>query len=153
MDPVELSFESEVMAAPARAWEHVTSFKGISQEMMPLLRMTAPKGVTSISDLEITLGKPLFRSWLFLFGVFPVGHMRLTLVEFEDGAGFTEQSPMTGMRLWRHERRIIPAGSGCIVSDRLAFEPLWGRSIASRCVRILFNHRHKILRRQLGGVS
>jgi ligand-binding SRPBCC domain-containing protein len=153
MDPVEMSFKSEVMASPERVWEHVTSFRGISREMKPVLRMTVPPGVASISDLKVTPGEPLFRSWLFLLGVFPAGCMRLTLIEFEEGAGFVEQSPMTGMKLWRHERRIIPAGSGCIVTDRLTFEPMWARAIASRCVRFLFNHRHRILRRELGEAS
>lgn len=148
MRPIELSFQSELMATPSQAWEHLTSFSGISQEMMPYLRMTVPNGVESISDFEITLGEPLFQSRLFLFGLIPIGHMLLTLTELEEGAGFIEQSPMSGMRLWRHERRISASGSGCTVTDRLTFEPRWGRGIASWFVRILFDHRHNVLRRR-----
>lgn len=153
MTPVELSFTSEVAASPAQAWQQVTSFEGISQELLPLLRMTIPQGAERISDADVTLGKPLFSSWLLLFGVVPVGRIRITLIELDPGAGFVEQSPMTGMRLWRHERRIIPAGSGCVIQDRLAFEPLLARGMTAWFVRTLFGHRHAVLRRKLGHSS
>lgn len=152
MEPIELTFESEVAASPRRAWEHVTSFEGISQETRPYLRMTTPKGIKGLGDLEVTPGRPLFRSWLFLLGIFPAGRMLLTLITIEDGEGFVEKSPMTGMRLWCHDRRIVPIESGCIIRDRLVFEPLWGRSIMSWFVRKLFEHRHSVLRQRLGVV-
>lgn len=150
---MELTFESEVAASPGQAWAHVTSFKGISQETWPYLRMTVPKGIEGLGDLELMPGRPLFRSRLFVFGIIPAGRMLLTLVEIEDGVGFVEHSPMTGMRLWRHERRIVPVDRGCIIRDHLVFEPLWARSIASWFVRKLFEHRHAVLRRRLGAAS
>ena len=151
MLPIKLTFESALESSPAEAWAHITSLKGISREMWPYLRMTAPAGVENISSLDVAPGQPLFYSRLYLLGVIPIGHSCLTLVELKHGEGFVEQSPMSWMRLWRHERRILPAERGCVVTDRLTFHPLWAAGIAAFFVRILFNRRHAVLRRLLGG--
>lgn len=149
MSPVTLSFKSEVAALPDEVWKHITSIKFISREMKPYLRMTAPEGIENLASVDVALGEPLFRSRLFLFGFFPIGHSLLTLVELQEGVGFIEESPMSWMKLWRHERRIAPAGRGSIVSDHLTFQPVLAVRIAVWFVRVLFNHRHAVLRRQL----
>lgn len=123
MAKVELTFRSELTVAPERAWDWITSVKGISTELRPILKMSVPRGVQSIGDLDFVPGKPMFRSWMFLFGVLPVDYSDMTLLELDAGKGFVEQSSMASMKLWRHERRVIPNGSGCIVLDRLTFEP------------------------------
>ncbi|GAA6145229.1 hypothetical protein NBRC116585_13470 [Thalassolituus maritimus] len=42
------TYESRVPVSPQVAWEWITSVEGISKEMSPLLRMTAPKGVKKL---------------------------------------------------------------------------------------------------------
>jgi hypothetical protein len=108
----DILFESEVSASPPKVWEWITSLKGISSEMRPFFRMSAPKRVASIEDLDIVPGRTLFRSRVFLFGFIPVDYSDITLIEIERGSGFVEESPMGSMRLWRHERRIVPTPGG-----------------------------------------
>jgi hypothetical protein len=148
-EPFHLEFQSEVDATPAAAWRWITSFDGISAELRPLLRMSAPPGVRSIEDLDVTLGRTLFRSRISLFGILPIDHSDLTLVELVDGVGFVEQSPMGSMHLWRHERWIRSAPRGCIVTDRLTIQPRFASGIVRWFVGHLFRHRHDVLRRRL----
>ena len=147
----KLSFESEVIASPTKAWEWITSWKGISSEMRPYFRMTAPEGIYSIENLNIILGQPLFRSQVFLFGFLPIDHSELTLIEFEKGSGFIEESPMGSMTLWRHEIRIIPTAGGCKIIDHLTFQPKMASSFVGWFIRTVFRHRHNVLRKNLGG--
>ncbi|ATB45619.1 hypothetical protein [Corallococcus macrosporus] len=144
-----LRFESYVEVTPAEAWAWVTSMKGISTEMHPYLRMTAPPGVTGIADLAFEPGMPLFRGRLLLGGVLPVGWTDLTLRELEPGRRFVEESPMSAMRQWRHERRIVEAHAGVDIIDQLDFEPRFGGWLTEAFVRRLFEHRHSVLRRAL----
>lgn len=149
MSQIELSFESETTASPGQAWEWITSFKCISAELRPYLRMTAPRGVENIKDLKIVLGQALFRSRVYLFGFLPIGRSALTLIEMKEGEGFIEQSPMGPMKLWRHERRIVPTSEGSRVIDRLTFQPKWATAVTAWFIRTVFNHRHKVLRHKL----
>ena len=71
--------------------------------MWPFFRMTVPKGVVSLNDVDIQLGVRMFRSYVFLFGVLLIDYSDMTLLELDIGEGFTEQSPMGSMKLWRHE--------------------------------------------------
>lgn len=144
-----IRFDTKVTADPEEAWRWITSFEGISKEMMPYLKMSAPRGVRRIDDLDITPGKPLFFSWIRLFGILPVDYSRLTLVSLDPGTGFVEESPMGSMKHWRHSRRIIPEGTGCRIEDRLEFEPRLLPAVSARVVRAFFSHRHKMLRRFL----
>jgi len=170
-DPIELHFESRLRASPERAWAWATSVDGILTELRPLARMTVPAGTDSLLDLDVELGKPIARSWILLFGVLPVDRSDLTLVELEPGRRFVEQSPMLGMRLWRHERTIEPVGAsdagtagdaggdasiasaGCRITDHLTFEPRLGRPLVRWLVAVLFRHRHRVLRRELGELA
>lgn len=124
--------------------------EGILREMHPWLRMTAPRGVANLRDVEMRPGTRLFRSRLYLFCMIPCGISDLTLLELTDGVGFVEQSPMTGMRSWRHARTIEPQASGCTLRDELTFEPIFGGAIVAWFVRRMFTHRHAVLRRNLG---
>ncbi|MFX1445566.1 MAG: hypothetical protein ACFFHV_19290, partial [Promethearchaeota archaeon] len=99
MDPIYLNFQTIVSAPIEEVWEWITSLKGIKKEMMPYFKMTAPKGIKNIKDVKIELGKPLFRSHIYLFGFLPIGHDDMTLIEYTEGKGFIEQSPMTSMEL------------------------------------------------------
>lgn len=143
-----LSFDSTLTASPDTAWAWVTSFDGISKEMAPILRMSAP--IRDLASVAFEPGVPMFRSWLLLFGVLPVDCSDLTLLSLTPGVGFVEQSRMGSMRLWRHERRVIPDGTGCRVTDALTFEPRIGGRLVEAFVARFFAHRHKMLRRYLG---
>lgn len=143
---------STVSASPSEAWRWITSIQGISAEMAPYLRMSAPRGITALPDLKIELGKPLFRSTIYLFGILPVDYSKLTLLALHEGVGFIEQSPMGSMRTWRHERTIQPLASGCRITDSLSFEPRVAPKLSAWMVRLLFTHRHKVLRAHLQDV-
>ncbi|HYD78604.1 MAG TPA: hypothetical protein VEC06_02250 [Paucimonas sp.] len=147
---VRLAFESRLAAPAADCWAHATSVAGIAAEMRPLLKMTIPGGKASILDFDLVPGRPLFRSWMLLFGVLPVDRSDLTLVELEDGRRFLEQSPMLGMKLWRHERIVTAIPGGTAVIDRLEFAPRLASGLVRWFVRLLFARRHAVLRRKFG---
>jgi hypothetical protein len=125
----------------------MTSFDGILREMRPWMRMTVPKGLRRLDGEALVPGQPLFRSRLYVFEFIPFGHTDLTLLELTDGRGFVEQSSMTGMKLWRHERWLEPGENGCTLTDRLTFEPRFAAPIVAWYVRRVFTHRHAVLRR------
>ena len=148
-----MRFESKLRCDRSTAWAWITSLDGISAEMRPYFRMTAPAGVRSLADVDVTPGEPMFRSRVFLFGVLPIDHSDLTLLELRTGDGFVEQSPMRSMRHWRHERRILDGSDGesaVVVEDRLTFEPRWAAPLVGWFIRRVFEHRHRVLRSRLG---
>ncbi len=124
---------------------------GIRAEMRPLLRMGAPRGVHNVNHRTVVPGLPVFRSRLTLFGLIPCGHSDLTFLSWDEGRGFVEQSPMTGMKAWRHERTIAPTETGCSLTDTLTFEPVAARRLVGWIVQRFFAHRHAVLRKRLGG--
>jgi|SRR5579862_341822 len=146
---VTLTFASTLAVSPQAAWSWATSVAGITAELRPLLRMTTPPGITSILDLDVQLGGPLFRSWVFLFGVLPIDRSDLTLIELDVGHRFMEQSPMLSMKLWRHERTIEPNQMGCTLTDRLDFQPRVAIGATRWFIAKVFTHRHEVIRRNL----
>jgi hypothetical protein len=128
----------------------MTSIDGISKEMSPYIRMSAPAGVTNLQSISFVPGKRLFRSWISLFKVIPFDYSDLTLERLEEGVGIVEQSPMGSMRLWRHERKIIPSDKGCILTDEISFEPRFAGFLSNKVVNAFFRHRHRMLCRYLG---
>ena len=150
-DPIRLTFTSELRAPASEVWAWITSVAGISSELRPFFRMSAPAGVRTLDDVEFRPGRVLFRSRVFLFGVLPVDHSDLTLVELVPGVGFVEQSPMGSMRLWRHERRIGRVSGGVVLTDRLTFDPRHARPFVAWFIGRVFRHRHRVLRARFGG--
>jgi len=148
----DLRFATTLRCARLQVWEWITSVAGLSAEMRPYFRMTTPPGVERLTDLKIELGKPLFRSQVYLFGVLPAGCWDLTLVALDDGRGFVEQSPSFSMRTWRHERRIhdVPGDLNAVrLEDHLTFEPRVASALTAAFVRRAFAHRHRVLRERL----
>jgi len=146
---ISLQFESKLGAPREWIWDWITSLRGISAELSPLLRMTAPRGVLNITDVEFKPGVRLFRSRVYLFGILPIDRSDLTLLELDPGRGFLEQSPMLSMRLWRHERRILDCpddASASLLIDRLSFSPRWAPGLVRWFLRRVFLHRHAVLR-------
>jgi len=145
---IELQFESQLAVSPAQAWRWITNVDDLRGEMRPLLWMSVPWGLRSLEDTGLPIGQPLFTSWLWLFGLLPLGISRLTLRELTPGTGFIEESPMTGMRLWRHERRIEPQTAGVLLIDRLTVEPYFGAAVVKLFLRLFFANRHRVLRKR-----
>ena len=149
-----LRFESRLCAPIENVWAWITSVKGIRAEMWPFFIMTVPKGVRSLSDIQITPGTRMFRSYVFLFGLLPVDYSDMTLLELNPGHGFIEQSPMGSMKLWRHERQIAPCPSDSsmvVFVDQLTFQPRMAGRFVGWFIRRVFIHRHKVIRANLGG--
>jgi ligand-binding SRPBCC domain-containing protein len=146
-----LRFESELSSSPERVWDWMTSVRGVQTELWPVLKMTAPKSFAKMTDVSVELGKPLFRSWVFLLGVVPIDRSDLTLIQLDSGSGFVEESPMLSMKLWRHERRITSRGGKTVLTDTLTFEPRFARAFVEWLIRVTFQHRHAVLRKTLGG--
>ncbi len=111
--------------------------------------MTMPKDIKSLNDLSITPSQPIFHTRIFLFGILPIDYSDLTLLEIKINEGFAEESPMGSMKLWRHERKILPTAIGSKIIDHLTFQPKWGNSIVAWFIRKLFEHRHNVLKRYL----
>jgi ligand-binding SRPBCC domain-containing protein len=155
-DPVSMRFESRLTAPAERVWAWITSIDGISAEMWPYFRMTVPRGLRSLADVQVTPGRPMFRSWVLLGGVLPIDYSDLTLLEMEPGRGFVEQSPMGSMALWRHERRIVtrPSDPGAVtLVDQLTFRPRMATGLTRWFIRRVFTNRHRVLRQNLGGAG
>lgn len=143
-------YSTHLAASQKEVWEWITSMEGISKEMSPYVHMSAPAGVTNLQSVPFEPGKRLFRSWITLFKIIPFDYSDLTFESFEEGVGFAEQSPMGSMRSWRHVRSIIPAQTGCILTDEVTFKPRFAGFIANKIVRAFFRHRHRKLRHYLG---
>jgi hypothetical protein len=102
MLPIRLEFSSRLAAPTDEVWKWITSWKSISTEILPYFRKMAPNSVTSIDDLNVVPGTPLFRSRMYLFGIIPTDHSDVTLLELDKCRGFVEQSPLGSMTLWHH---------------------------------------------------
>jgi ligand-binding SRPBCC domain-containing protein len=141
------------LGAPAPdVWAHATTEEGVNDELRPVMRMTMPKAFKGKRIDDVEVGEPLGRSWVLLFGVIPFDYDDLCLVELEPGTRFLERSQMLSMRMWQHEREVVPEGAGCRLTDRVSFElrrPLvWipGMSrVAAAMIRRVFAHRHRRL--------
>ncbi len=147
---------SDLSAPAERVWEHATDLAGVNAELMPLMRMTFPKGAGSLSADRIQLGERLFRSWLLLFGVVPIDYDDLTIVELQPGHRFLERSRMMSASVWEHERVVERTSStSCRVSDRLSYRPRFAPFglVLGWLVPRLFAHRHRRLRRLFGGAD
>jgi ligand-binding SRPBCC domain-containing protein len=145
--------ESIVAAPPDAIWARVSTFEGVNDELLPLMRMTAPAHVRALDPSQVVLGERIFRSWVLLFGVIPIDYDDLTLIALEPGSGFHERSRMLSMRVWEHKRTLEPTGDAATrVSDRLSFEPRLPGSgpLLERFIRATFRHRHRRLRRRFG---
>jgi ligand-binding SRPBCC domain-containing protein len=144
---ISLRFESTLKSSPAQVWRWITDVRCLRKEMRPWLWMSIPWGIRNLEDVELKPGQPLFTSWLWLFGLVPIGKSKLTLLEITPGVGFVEQSPMTGTRLWRHERRLEAFGTGGTrVVDQLTVEPLFAGWAVRGFLHIFFASRHRALR-------
>lgn len=151
----EIHVSSQLNAPAAEVWERVISPEGINDEMRPYLRMTLPAGVDQIDPENIEIGVPIGRSWILLFGLIPFDYDEVCLTRLEPGRGFLERSKMLSQRVWEHERTIEPVEDGCLVTDRVSWQPRFGLPGAPLrpVIAWFFRHRHRRLRRYFGGVA
>jgi hypothetical protein len=149
----EISVSSRLDASPTAVWDRVMTPEGINDEMRPYLRMTLPPGVEQLDPESVEIGTPIGRSWILLFGLLPFDYDEVCLVRLEPGRGFLERSKMLSQRSWEHERTLEPGESGCIVTDRVSWQPRLGLPGAPLrpVIAWFFRHRHKRLRRHFGG--
>jgi ligand-binding SRPBCC domain-containing protein len=152
--PRARSFEvsSRLSAPAAEVWAHATSMTGVNRELFPLVRMTHPRGLESLGDAELQLGRRAFRSWILLAGFLPIDYDDLTFVELGPGR-FLERSPMLTQREWQHERCVDTVSGGCVLTDRLRFVPRIAAlgPVFLLTFRLAFRLRHWNLRRRFGG--
>jgi hypothetical protein len=145
----EIELSSLLRARADLVWSQVTDFSGINAELMPLLRMTAPREWTKLTLEDVRPGQKLFRSWLLLFGVLPIDYDDLSIAEVGPGYRFLERSRMMSAALWEHERLVEEAAAGgCRITDRVRFTPRWKPlgPLLNWIVPRLFAHRHRRLR-------
>ena len=144
---------TSLVTAPAHdVWRWMTSPTGINHELMPIMRMTIPRGMNGKNIDELPIGRAIGRSWILLFGFFPVDFDDITIAEREDGRRFLEKSTMLSMSAWEHERTVIATQRGCEVTDQVTFRlrPPLDRvpqveAAAAALLRSLFHHRHRRL--------
>ena len=149
----EFSVASRLDAPRAAVWERVSTMDGVNDELAPWVRMTYPPEVAELRPDNVPTGRRVFRSWLLAFGVIPFDYDDLVLLSVEPDRGFLERSSMLSQRVWEHERTLEDAAGGCVVTDRVRFEPrLPALGAALRpLLRRFFVHRHRRLRRRFGG--
>jgi ligand-binding SRPBCC domain-containing protein len=147
------SVTSHLHAPRQEVWARVSTMAGVNDELAPLLSMTYPPRVDSLEPDDVTLGQPLFRSWIKLGGVLPFDYDDLVLVRIDAGEGFLERSTMLSQRSWEHERTLRDTAGGCYLTDRIVFEPRVAAMGAPLrpLLRGFFRHRHRRLHRHFGG--
>jgi hypothetical protein len=147
----EISVSSELEAAAEQVWARALDPAGINDELRPLLRMTVPRAA---EDFGLDDPEPghIGRSWILLLGFLPLDYDDITVVWVEPGRGFIERSTMLSMRLWEHERTLVPLSEDrCQITDRVAWElrlPLPG-ALLRPLIHAIFRHRHRRLRRAI----
>lgn len=152
----EGSFEvSSRLAAPAvDVWAHATTAAGINEELMPIVRMTVPRGLGDDFALaDVAAPQRLGRSWLLLGGLLPFDWDDLYIRRIGPGFAFEERSTMLSQRRWDHDRSVEPLGEhACVVTDRIRFVPRlpWLAPLLRPAFRFTFGHRHRRLRRRFG---
>ena len=143
--------KSRLTATVDDVWNHITTGECINYELFPFVRMTGERHLQLNNAARLKLNEPLGISCLLLFCLVPFGRMAVTLTEYREKSGFVEQSPMTMMKLWRHERQIEPEDEGVVLVDTLEFQPIIAGFMLSPLIQLLFQSRHHRLRKKFAG--
>lgn len=132
-------------------WASISTMQGVNYELAPLARMTYPNMTAGLESVPV--GERAFRSIILFLGIIPFDLHDLTLLRLEPGTGFYEKSPSLLQRYWIHERTLEKVEQGCIVHDRVEFQPrlpLVGH-VMLPVFRLVFQNRHNRLRKKFGG--
>jgi ligand-binding SRPBCC domain-containing protein len=93
------------------------------------------------------------RACYSFFGVIPFGYDNITVAQIEPGRMFREESAMTGMRTWIHQRTLEPVDGRTIVTDAITFVPRLRipglKRFLSPALAAFFGHRHRRLQQHL----
>jgi ligand-binding SRPBCC domain-containing protein len=149
-----ITTRSALDAPQDEVWAHVTTVRGVNDELRPWLRMTATPSLRANGLAEVRVGERVCRSWVMLLGVLPVDYDDITLERLDPPNGFLERSTMLSQKAWQHERTIEAAhGGGCILTDRIGYEPRVAvpDAILRGLYGAIFAHRHRRLRKRFGG--
>src|SRR3546814_1583374 len=98
-------FSTRLGADAADVWALVSTMDGVNAELRPLLRMTHPPHLRSLTDATWEPGEVIHQSWLLAGGILPIDRHGLALERVLPGEGFDEESSSWLQRRWRHERR------------------------------------------------
>lgn len=141
---------SSTLPLPAtRFWDYAT-LADVNRELAPWVQMTAPVSWKDVPFREWPAGKPLFRSWILLFGFLPIDLHSFFLHAVHPESGFEERSTSLMNKRWWHTRLVEPNPGGCLVSDVVQFEsrlPFMGTLLVP-IYRAIFRSRHRTLRRK-----
>lgn len=147
--------ESVDLPVPAQAVLDNLHLAGVNEELRPLVRMTCPAGSEKRPIFEWPAGQTLFASWILLFGVLPIDRHSFFLERIEPGRGFHESSSSLTNRSWKHRRIVETTPEGCRVTDTVSFEcrlPLLG-ALLKPVYRMVFRHRHRVLKRRYASAA
>jgi ligand-binding SRPBCC domain-containing protein len=158
----EVHFEiTSPLTAPADVvWKHAGSMAGVNYELMPLVRMTAPRRFRELHIEDWVSANEntrtgIFTSLILLGGILPYDLHFFGMERVDPGRGFAEHSTTLFMRHWRHTRRVEPTGdSSCTVTDVIACTPRLPliAPLVRPIFRLVFAHRHRRLRAKFGTV-
>ncbi len=146
-----INLQSNLDSDPAHLASELLTMDGVNHELMPLVRMTAPRAWRQKPLPEWPAESYLFTSVILVFGVIPVDLHRFGLLS-TGWHGFLESSTSLVMRTWRHERIIEKIHGGARVTDRVEFQSRLAvlGAILRPIYRQVFEHRHKRLRKRYG---
>jgi len=149
----QIEISTTLAATADEVWAHASTMEGVNLELRPWVRMTVPRWVRGMRISDAEVGSEAFASVLLFAGILPFDLHHLTLERVVE-RGFDEESWSWLQRRWRHERRVEPSPTGCIVHDRLTVVPRWTPSFLVRpIVRAIFASRHRRLRGLFGTVA
>jgi len=135
-------------------WDRVTTPAGINHEMSPFIKMTLPGTFRHNTIGDVSPGTHIGKSILLLFGLIPFGYDDITIAQIEPGRMFVEESTMTGMRTWIHQRTLEQRDGKTLVTDAITLEPYLRVPVLTRIVgsviAAFFAHRHRRLDRYFG---
>ena len=100
-----LEFKSELCCSREKVWKGISTMKGVNKEFFPLLYMTSPDSNLQISSSLVGIS-PLFRSWLLLFGIFPIEFDLISFIQVKEEEKFEEKSSMLLIKEWNHKRDL-----------------------------------------------
>lgn len=145
----QFTVSSDLEVSPKEAWKLVGTMEGVNLELKPLAQMTFPKSKSEFNPNNIIIGKPLFRSWILLFGILPIDYDEITFQTLKTDVGFIESSKMLSQKLWQHERKLQPTPFGCKITDTIKFTPKLSflGFFYSFSFKLAFRNRHRNLRR------
>jgi hypothetical protein len=149
MTPINI--QSNLGSDPTFLASELLTMDGVNHELMPLVKMTAPRSWRQKPLPEWPVENRLFTRVILLLGIIPVDLHRFGLLS-TGRHGFLESSTSLVMKTWRHERIIEKIEGGARVADRVEFQPRLAvlGAILQPIYRQVFEHRHKRLRKRYG---